>query len=85
MARTLTIETTKLSADERAAFIDRARSRRGHFRGSGCHYWLFEEAETPGTFIEFTEGPDETTLRSAHASAPEPEYEAPLYVEVELI
>jgi hypothetical protein len=85
MARTLAVETTKLSPDERADFIDRALSRRGHFRGAGCRYWLFEQADAPGTFVEFTEGPDEPTLRSAHASAPEPDLEVSLYVEVELI
>ena len=85
MPRTLAIETTKLSADNRAAFIDRSRARRGHFREAGCKYWLFEQTETPGTFIEFTEGPDEATLRSARASAPEHDSEVPLYVEVELI
>jgi hypothetical protein len=85
MPRTLSIETTKLSPDERVPFIDRARARRGHFRDAGCNYWLFEQADTPGAFVEFTEGPDEPTLRSAHESAPEPELEVSLYVEVELI
>jgi hypothetical protein len=73
---------------ERSEFRARARRARAHYVSAGCHYWLFEEAELPGAFVEFFEAVDAETLANAHAAAPVAPGpildSARLYVEVDL-
>jgi hypothetical protein len=69
--RSLSLHRTIITPSERARFLARARELRRHYQGAGCHYWLFEERELHGAFIEFAEGPSAETLASAHAAVPE--------------
>ena len=70
---------------EKAEFRERARQSLAHYAGSGCNYWLFEEASLPGAYVEFFEAKDRATLVQAHRDAPVPVLEsARLYVQVEL-
>jgi hypothetical protein len=83
--RAISIRHTVVPAPERAEFKDRARRSRGHYAGRGCHYWLFEESQMPGAYVEFFEAKDRETLLAAHGDAPAPIPEsARLYLEVEL-
>ena len=41
---------------------------RTHFQSRGCQYWVFEDADLPGAYIEFAEAADANTLEAAHAS-----------------
>jgi len=76
---------TVVPTAERTEFRERARKARAHYAGRGCHYWLFEESQMPGAYVEFFEANDRETLVRAHGDAPTPVLEsARLYVEVEL-
>jgi hypothetical protein len=81
----MSMRHTVVPLADRKAFRERARLAQQHYSGSGCQYWLFEEASLPGAYVEFFEGKDRETLLRAHRGAPNPVREsARLYVEVEL-
>lgn len=76
---------TVVPAPERKAFRERARGAQAHYTTRGCHYWLFEESQVPGAYVEFFEAKDRETLLRAHGDAPVPVLDsARLYLEVEL-
>ncbi len=56
-----------VGADQRAATINQLKERRHVAREAQCNYWIFEDASTQGTLLEFIEARDEATLRRAHA------------------
>ena len=69
--RALSLNRTIITPGERERFLARAREMRSRYQQSGCQYWLFEERQLPGAFIEFAEGPTAEQLASAHESSPE--------------
>jgi hypothetical protein len=71
-SRALSLQRTIVTPTERGRFLDRARLQRDHFSSRACRYWVFEEAELPGAFIEFTESGDLAALTAALAAAPDP-------------
>jgi hypothetical protein len=84
-ARSLVMQRTIVTPGERDRFFERARQRRAHYASQRCRYWLFEESELPGAFIEFAESEDAAALVAALSAAPEPVIDpARLYLEVEL-
>lgn len=83
--RSLVMQRTIVTPGDRDRFLDRARQQREHYTSRRCRYWVFEEAELPGAFIEFAESEDAAALAAALAAAPEPVIDpARLYQEVEL-
>lgn len=84
-SRALLLQRTIVTPTERSRFLDRARQQRDHFSSHDCRYWVFEEAELPGAFIEFTESGDLIALTAALAGAPDPVVDpARIYREVAL-
>ena len=71
MARALTIQRTLVTPGERDRFAERIERKRQHYSQANCRYWVFEEAELPGAFLEFVEAPDPETLVRAHERAPD--------------
>jgi hypothetical protein len=69
--RALTTQRSVVTAGERDGFLVRLETRREHYRNAGCRYWIFEEVDLPGAFIEFIEASDVETLRAALAAAPD--------------
>jgi hypothetical protein len=70
---------------ERKKYLRRLREKGEHYRRANCRYWVFEEANMPGAFVEFVEASDSETLAAAMAAAPEPfQVPARTYLEVEL-
>lgn len=67
MPRALSIQRTVVPADDRFGFLEQARRREAHFQGAGCQYWMFEDAQASGEFVEFAEARDAATLAAAHA------------------
>jgi hypothetical protein len=51
--------------------VERFRARRAHYARFGCRYWVFEDVDLAGAFVEFVEGPDVSTLEAALAGAPD--------------
>ncbi len=80
--RALSMRHTVVPSAERSAFRARAREAKSHYKDAGCNYWLFEESDLPGAYVEFFEGPDKDMLEKAHSSTKYPP--SRLYVEVDL-
>jgi hypothetical protein len=84
-SRVMVMQRTIVTPAERERFLERARQVREHYRSRQCRYWVFEEAELPGAFIEFAESADAAALAAALAAAPEPIIDpARIYQEIEL-
>ncbi|HSJ63898.1 MAG TPA: hypothetical protein VK922_08320 [Gemmatimonadaceae bacterium] len=71
MGRALTSQRSVVLGAERETFLDRLRARRAYYMQVGCNYWVFEERDMPGAFVEFIEAPDARRLRDALGKAPE--------------
>lgn len=85
MSRALTSQRSVVLGAERETFLKKLRARRDYYTQAGCNYWVFEEANMPGAFVEFIEAPDIKRLRSALVKAPERgPGSARIYEEVEL-
>jgi hypothetical protein len=83
--RVLTLQRTLVTPAERKKFEARVRERRAYFEQAQCPYWVFEEAELPGAFLEFVEATDRKLITKALASAPGQSVDPNrIYVEVEL-
>jgi hypothetical protein len=83
--RALSLQRTIITPSDRERFFVRVRELRTHYQAAGCHYWLFEERDLTGAFIEFAEGPTAEQLAAAHASVPEALLDPHrIYSEVEL-
>jgi hypothetical protein len=85
MPKALTVHRTLVTPTERERFYERMKRKQQHYAKLKCHFWVFEEADLPGAFLEFVEAPDAETLARAHAAAPEPALDpARIYTQVEL-
>lgn len=83
--RVLIMQRTIVTPAERERFFERARHLREHYTSRQCKYWVFEETELPGAFIEFTESGDAASLTAALSAAPDTIIDrARIYQEVEL-
>ncbi len=82
----LTMQRTAVPVTERKRFLERVATRREHYEQAGCRYWVFEEMQIPGAFLEFVEAGDERTLVDAIGAAPERHLDAGrIYREAELV
>ena len=83
--RTLSLHRTIVTPGDRDRFLERARQLRSHYAQHRCRYWVFEESELTGAFIEFVEAGEAALLTAALASAPDQMVDpARIYQEVEL-
>ncbi len=69
MARALVMKRTIVPLPERARYMERLQKRKAYYASAGCSFWVFEEAQLNGAFIEFTEAPNRETLQTALANA----------------
>jgi hypothetical protein len=85
MPRALTIQRSIIPAADRAKHLERLRGKRDHYRGKSCRFWVFEEADVHGAFLEFIEADSAEQLTAAHAAAPDAPIDAArVYLEVEI-
>jgi hypothetical protein len=85
VGRALTSQRSVVLGPERETFLQRLRARRDYYTKVGCNYWVFEEKDMPGAFVEFIEAPDPKRLRDAIVKAPERgPGSARIYEEIEL-
>jgi hypothetical protein len=83
--RALSLQHTIITPADRERFLQRARQLRDHYTHHRCQYWVFEEADLSGAFLEFTEAGDPASLAAALASAPDSVVDpARIYQEVSL-
>ena len=80
--RALSMRHTAVPSGDRDAFRTRAREASSYYAGAGCRYWVYEDGELPGAFVEFFEAPDKDALTRAHGGTKQPP--SRLYVEVDL-
>ncbi|HRN54688.1 MAG TPA: hypothetical protein PK788_14425 [Gemmatimonadaceae bacterium] len=85
MPRALTIHRIVVPPADRAKFFERLREKERHYTAMGCRYWVFEEQQLPGAFVEFCEADSAQALSAAHAAAPEtPRDPTRIYTQLEL-
>ena len=85
MPRVLTMQRSIVPKLDRQKFLDRLPQKKAYFQRSRCRYWVFEDVELTGAFIEFMEADDLETLLAARADSPERnERPVPIYKELEL-
>ena len=85
MPRALSVQRTLVTPGDRERFYERLKRKRQHYAQAKCQFWVFEEANLAGAFLEFVEAADADTLARAHAAAPDPAIDpARIYTEVEL-
>ena len=85
MARALTIQRSIVPASDRKKFMEKLRARLAYYSAANCRFWVFEEIELTGAFMEFVEAEDAETLAKALAGAPDHVVDpARIYEEVEL-
>jgi hypothetical protein len=85
VSRALTIQRSIVPLSDRKKFMEKLRSRRAYYAAANCRFWVFEETDLAGAFIECIEASDEDTLANAIAKAPEQYVDAArIYHEVQL-
>jgi hypothetical protein len=85
VGRAVSLHRSIITPGERERFLERARRLRDHYGHHQCRYWVFEETELPGAFIEFAEAGDPAALAAALAGTPDPVVDpARIYQEVAL-
>lgn len=85
MPRFLTMHRTIVPQADRKLYVERLRAKREYYERASCRFYVFEEAQLKGAFLEFFEADSLDALASAHASAPESLVDpARIYREVEL-
>lgn len=85
MPRFLTMHRTIVPQSDRKRYVERMRDKREYYARANCRFYVFEEAQLKGAFLEFFEADDLDTLANAHARAPESLVDpARIYREVEL-
>jgi hypothetical protein len=83
--RALTFQRSIVPIADRAQYLQRLRARRSYYRSVNCHFWVFEETDLAGAFLEFIEAADTDTLTAALGGAPDGVLEgARVFGEVEL-
>lgn len=87
MPHALTIQRRAVRSADRESYMVSLRARAAHFRAANCRFWVYEDAEVRGSFVEFAEGDDEETLGRAYMTMSDGESRRSslsLYNEVEL-
>jgi hypothetical protein len=90
--RALAMRRVIVPARDRARYLEALARRKRIFDRAGCNFWVFEEAEITGAFVEFGEGKSRDALGAALAAAadadaavgPSDPRRLPIYIEVPL-
>ena len=85
MARALTLQRSIVPLGDRRKYLERLSARKAYYVRANCRFWVFEEADLAGAFMEFMEASDGDTLSRALQGAPESVIDAArIYQEVEI-
>ena len=80
--RALAMRHSAVPTGDRDAFRARAREAQAQYTGAGCRYWVYEDAELPGAYVEFFEAESKEMLEKANSGAKQPP--SRMYLEVDL-
>lgn len=85
MARALTIRRSIVPVADRKKFLQKVKVRRTYYVNASCKFWMFEESDLSGAFVEFIEADDAKTLAKALAESPDqPAEGVRIYEEVDV-
>jgi hypothetical protein len=85
VARALTLRRSIVPLADRKKFLQKVKTRRTYFVGAGCRFWVFEESDLSGAFVEFIESDEAKTLAKALAESPDQPADAVrIYEEVDV-
>lgn len=84
MPRALRVVRTGARATTRAEALATFRATRARAGAASCNYWVFEETDGTGAWVEFFEAADADTLRTALRQLQPSTTPDPILREVEL-
>jgi hypothetical protein len=88
MPRALAMQRVVVPSRDRARYLAGLAARKAIFRRAGCNFWVFEESEIIGAFVEFAEAGSREALAgalgeaAATAAGPLDAGRLPIYIEV---
>ena len=65
MPRWLVMSEREVPPSDRAGYLQALAVRRENAATASAHFWVFEDAKTPGRFLEFVEAGSEGVLARA--------------------
>ena len=65
--RSLTIQRSIVPLSDRKKYMHKLRARKAYYTSAKCRFWVFEETDLAGAFIEFIEAEDPALLAKALA------------------
>lgn len=71
MSRILTAARATVTADRREAYLAAIAALAERLAARGQQFWVFEQRDAPGEFLEFAEGSDDAGHRAAGPQGPE--------------
>jgi hypothetical protein len=71
VSRILTAARATVKADRREAYLATIAALAERLAARGQQFWVFEQREAPGEFLEFAEGSDDASHRAAGPVGPE--------------
>lgn len=80
----LVMQHRTVAPEARTEYVRTLRERRAHYDGTGCRFWVFEQRDLPGAFVEFTESRASDVLLAARAGDGHADAAAPILIEVEM-
>ena len=85
MGRALTLQRSIVPLGDRKRYLERLSTRKALYAKANCRFWVFEETDLAGAFIEFIEAPDGETLSRGLQTAQDHFVDAArVYEEVEI-
>lgn len=86
MARTLAMHRVTVPTRDREKYLRQVSERARHYLEANCRFWVFEDSEMRGAFVEFVEADSADILLDAHKDAPGQILEPrPIYNKVEIL
>jgi hypothetical protein len=64
--RVLSIVEVHVNSEQRSDYLTGLAATRAAASAAHAHFWVFENEEEPGRFVEFTEGSDAASVASVH-------------------
>ena len=71
MSRILTASRATVTPERREAYLAAISALAERLAARGQQFWVFEQRDAPGEFLEFAEGSDDASHRAAGPHGPE--------------
>ena len=64
--RVLSMVERQVTSAQRSAYLSGLAATRAAASAAHAHFWVFENEQEPGRFVEFTEAADAASVASVH-------------------